>query len=285
MSQQLFNNLTYGSDPEYFIRNIHTNKIVSSIPIVVGTKERPESLGDGYFILQDNILAEGNIPPASSKMSFLFNMSVLEVKMNEYIQSKYPTLEIYSHDCLDIDMAFLSHPDAMQFGCSPYMNAWDNKIHRANDLSAESFRTCGFHIHIGYDLADGNKLSRESINQIITRAFDIFVIIPSCKIFVDHRRFENYGGLGQYRDTSYGLECRSLGGMFIRKEYISWVFDQLQKALEFANDEENAYKLLYSEKPVVKFESKEPTINLSIYENLKINFNEQLIRSNKTIYA
>ena len=139
----MIKDITFGSDPEYFVKNESTGKIVSSIPVIDGTKETPESLGDGYFILQDNILAEGNIPPSRTMEMFMYHMAELQKRMTQYIKSKYPVLGLHHDDCLDIDMAFLSHPDAMQFGCSPYMNAWDGQEHRAGDLSSESFRTCG----------------------------------------------------------------------------------------------------------------------------------------------
>jgi len=104
-------------------------------------------------------------------------------------------------------------------------------------------------------------------------------------IHVDQRRFENYGGLGQYRETSYGLELRSLGGFFVDEKYLSWVFDQLEKAIGFIQFEQNIYKLLYMEKPVVKFKSGIFTFESSIYEDAGLSFDEQLMKTNKTIYA
>jgi len=139
----MIKNLTFGSDPEYFIVNRNTRKIVSSIPIIDGTKEEPEPLGDGFFILKDNILAEGNIPPSKTKEGFMYNMQELKNRITEYIQLQYPVLELLHSDCRDVDMTFLSHSEAMQFGCSPYFNAWDKESHRANDLSSENYRTAG----------------------------------------------------------------------------------------------------------------------------------------------
>jgi hypothetical protein len=279
----MIKNITFGSDPEYFVVNESTGKIVSSIPVIDGTKETPESLGDGYFILQDNILAEGNIPPVRTMEMFLNNMHELKRRMTAYIKNKYNVLGLYHADCLDIDTVFLSHPDAMQFGCSPFMNAWDKQVHRAGDLSEETFRTCGFHIHIGYDI--DSIWNKVTLNPVITKAFDLFVIIPSCLTHVDQRRFENYGGLGQYRDTSYGVECRSLGGYFVRDELLPWVFIQTMKALDFIQNEENVYKLMYMAKPEAKFKSGIFTFDSSVYNELGISFENQLIKTNKTVHA
>lgn len=281
----MITNLTFGSDPEYFVINESTGKIVSSIPIIDGTKEEPESLGGGFSILKDNILAEGNVPPSKCKNDFITNMNVLKYRINNYIKNKYPVLGLHHADCLDIEMAFLSHPEAMLFGCSPYLNAWDGEEHRANDLSSESFRTCGFHIHIGYDLEEDTLWSKPTINAIIAKAFDFFVVIPSCLTHVSQRRFENYGGLGQYRDTPYGLECRSLGGFFVDEKYLPWVFDQTLKAIDYAKHEENLYKLMYMKKPVVGFKAGIFSFDSSVYGELDVSFEDQLIKINNTVHA
>ena len=281
----MIKNFTFGSDPEYFIRNKNTGKIVSSIPIIEGTKNKPEPLRNGFFILRDNILAEGNISPVKTKNEFIWAMGELKYLINEYIQTRYPVLEVYHADCLEIDEAFLSHPEAQMFGCSPYLNAWDNESHRANDLSRENFRTAGFHIHIGYDIEDTTRWNRMTLNSIIAKAFDIFVIIPSCLIHVDKRRFENYGGLGQYRDTSYGLECRSLGAYFVQEQYLAWIYDQTIKALEYVKKEENLYHLTYMAKPTVTFKGNIVSFDSSIYEDLDLSLDEQLIKTNNTVHA
>lgn len=281
----MIKNLTFGSDPEYFIRNKNTGKIVSSISIINGTKEDPEPLGQGFFILKDNILAEGNVPPVKTKNEFIYVMTELKRRITEYIQKKFPVLELYHADCLEVDMAFLSHPEAMQFGCSPYFNAWDDESHKSKDLSEETYRTAGSHYHYGYDIDDDIVWSKETINMIFARAFDLFLTIPSCLIHVDQRRFENYGGLGQYRDTAYGLECRSLGGTFADPQYSEWIYNQSLKLVEFINDEENFYHLMYMAKPEAKVKANIFTFDSSVYGELKIPFEEQLIKTNKTIYA
>jgi len=273
----MITNLTFGSDPEYFVKNEVTGMIVSSIPVVDGTKGEPEALGDGYFILKDNILVEGNIPPARTRGEFISNMLELKNRINGYMKAKYPVLGVHHDDCLELDSRFLTNPEALEFGCSPYLNAWDDEIHRANDLSKENFRTAGFHVHIGYDISPEYVWSRETISSMIARAYDLFVIIPSCMVHVDRRRFENYGGLGQYRNTSYGLECRSLGAFFANDKYLGWVFDQTMKAIDFVSKEENMYKLMYMAKPEAKFKSSLFTYESSVYKDRGIEEKEQLI--------
>jgi hypothetical protein len=281
----MIKDLTFGSDPEYFVRNETTGMIVSSIPIIEGTKELPESMGDGYSILKDNILVEGNIPPARDKAGFIANMGELQFRLDTYIKARYPVLGLYHSDCEEVSDMFLSHPEALQFGCSPYLNAWDEESHRAKDMSDVNYRTAGFHIHIGYNTTEGCPWSKETLNKVITRAFDLFVIIPSCLVNVDRRRFENYGGLGQYRQTSYGLECRSLGAFFAAEKYIPWVFDQTLKAIEFVSEEKNLYKLMYMAKPNARFKSGIFFFESALYAGLEISLDDQLIPIKKTIHA
>ena len=186
---------------------------------------------------KDNVLLEGNIPPSNTKEGFVKNMAELKKRITEYLKAINPVLGLLHKDCMTLNPAFLSHPEALQFGCSPYLNAWDKQIHRAKDMSEEDYRTAGMHVHIGYDIAEGNIWSRETINNTITKAFDLFAVIPSCLLHVDKRRFENYGGLGQYRETSYGLECRSLGAFYANPSYAQWVIDQTVKAIEYVEND------------------------------------------------
>ena len=61
----LNNFYTIGSDPELFLFNTKTGKIVSAIDKIPGYKFCPytEGLPEGFGLQTDNILAEFNIPP------------------------------------------------------------------------------------------------------------------------------------------------------------------------------------------------------------------------------
>jgi hypothetical protein len=219
----MIKNLTFGTDPEFFVFNKRVGIPISAIPLVNGTKESPESLGDGFFILADNVLIEGNVPPCKTAEEFISIMSELRKRIQEYFITKFKSMsdgiELMSSDCLRLDPMFLAHPGALEFGCSPYLNAWDNEVHKANDMSSSLFRTAGFHIHIGYEL-NTRLWATMIMNKLIAKAFDLFITIPAYNTNFDVIRFENYGGLGQYRNTKYGVECRSLGGAFTDSEYI-----------------------------------------------------------------
>ncbi len=58
-------NVTIGADPELFIVNEKTGKIVSSIGLIPGEKGNAykEGMPEGFGLQIDNILAEFNVPP------------------------------------------------------------------------------------------------------------------------------------------------------------------------------------------------------------------------------
>lgn len=284
----MIKNLTFGTDPEFFILNNRLGSVISSIPLIKGTKENPESLGDGFYLLADNVLAEGNVPPSRTVEEFIQTMDELKKRIQEYFNVKFPAfadnLQLLSDDCRRMDPMFLNHPDALQFGCSPYLNAWDDKEHKASDLSSSLYRTAGFHIHIGYDL-DTRLWYKSVFNKLMAKAFDLFVTIPSYSVHFDVMRFVNYGGLGQYRNTSYGLECRSLGGAFTDSEYIPWVINQVVKMTEWVKIESNVYKLLHLSKPETRISNGLFTFDASVYEDLDLSYNEQLFKITNLTYA
>ena len=66
-------NITIGADPELFIINTKTNKIVSAIGIIPGEKGKPYTKNmepGGFGVEIDGILAEFNIPPCTTKDDF-----------------------------------------------------------------------------------------------------------------------------------------------------------------------------------------------------------------------
>lgn len=284
----MIKNVTFGTDPEFFVINKRIDTIISAIPLVDGTKEEPLALGHGFYILRDNILLEGNIPPSRDENEFIKNMIELKKKSIEYFVRRFPGsgihLDLLSADCMELDSMFLTHPEALQFGCSPYLNAWDNEEHRANDMSAYNYRTAGFHIHMGYEV-DNNDISKEVLNVIIARIFDLFVTIPSCQHHFSEIRFNNYGGLGQYRNTKYGIECRSLGGFFTDDKYLPWVISQVSKVVKFIQEYPDIKSILSMPKPKVNVDKGKFSVDTSVYEDFDLSYSEQLFTITDLTYA
>lgn len=216
-----------GSDPEAFIVNTNTGLVVSSKRFTVGTKTEPEDLGEGFALLNDNILIEGNVPPSSTKEEFIENMTTLWNFMNDRAQARLAHLE--NHDCLEISEALLDTDEAKEFGCSSFRDAWNEGIEIETPQLNGNMRPAGCHIHIGIEDAS------ESLKMAIVRAFDMFVTLPAVeKTGMNYRTSNLYGILGACRIKSYGVEARSLGGTFFRPKYFSWIYDRTMAAVSYA---------------------------------------------------
>lgn len=266
-------NLTIGSDPEFFV----VQKDGSAYPsthLLKGTKEMPEDMGEGYAILKDNVLVEGNIPPAKTKEEFVSNMKQLKAMINTLLHMK--GLNLHSADSMDYDKNHLEHPEANEFGCSAYKNGWQLGSFSAEDMSYMPKRVAGFHIHIGYEIID-KKFSKSFLNIMIARAFDYFVVLPARIHFNDEFRAKYYGVFGVYRDCSYGIECRALGGYFTENKYLEWVYDNTIKALEFCSSEENIAILEQIEVP--SFDTIDQT--MTTYKMLGVDIQTLLITENE----
>lgn len=259
----MIKNVTIGSDPEFLVYNPKTKIYQPGINYTEGTKTEPEDIGGGFFIQKDNALLEGNIPPCKDKKQFVYNMNYL-IRYLRYLVAD-DGLEIDFKDSGHFNAFDLMMPELLVFGCDPYQNAWKEGVCKASDLSEFAYRTCGFHIHIGYTL-ETTSVSKDLMDKLITRAFDMKVILPSYLIHFDERRSLSYGGIGQYRQKSYGVEARSLGGYFCHPDRLEWVWDRVTEVVNFCKKEENLVLLDQATTPT-QFDSKYITEYIS--ETLK----------------
>lgn len=217
---------TIGSDPEFLV--IKNREPYPAFNIVKGTKKKPTDLGDGYKVLYDNVLVEGNIPPAKSGEEFITNIRTLKDKINRVLMP-------FDCDLLEEDSGIylpkhLIDKRAQEIGCMPYMNAWTFQEEVPGDFTG-SMRPAGFHIHVGYE--NTTEYPNELVNIAIARVFDYFVVLPAKYYHHDSLRWSTYGGFGKFRHTPYGIELRSLGASFSRDKCLKWVYDQTIKALDF----------------------------------------------------
>lgn len=209
---------TIGTDPEMFLEE-KEGGLKSSVGIITGTKDEPLYLEDGVFVMQDNVAVEFGLPPAKSEEEWL-----------EGLANAYSQLESFlpSHLRLNISSAArfpeeeLKTREACQFGCDPDFNAWTKKRNIPPRATSTNFRSCGGHVHVGH--VDGtttdfllNKMGK--INTI--RLMDAYLGIPS--IILDNtpeskERRMLYGKAGCYRETSYGVEYRTLSNFWLKEQ-------------------------------------------------------------------
>ena len=76
----MITNITVGSDPEFFIIQKYEDAEfpIPAYEIIPGTKSDPIDFGNGFKVLIDNVLVEGNIPPANTREEFVNNMRMLK---------------------------------------------------------------------------------------------------------------------------------------------------------------------------------------------------------------
>jgi hypothetical protein len=220
-----------GSDPEAFIVNNNSQLVVSAKRFTSGTKDEPEDMGNEYALLNDNILIEGNVPPAENKHEFILNMGELWEMMNLRAQTR--EAHLHNSDCETISEALLKTDEAKEFGCSSFRDAWNENVEIETPQLNGDNRPAGCHIHIGLDNAS------DSLKMAVVRAFDIFLTLDAIEITgMNYRTSNLYGILGACRLKSYGIEARSLGGTFFNPKYFAWIYDKVEEAINFAVENE-----------------------------------------------
>lgn len=223
-------NIKIGADPELFIVNKNTGKVISAVGLIPGTKDEPfvvSELGEGFALQTDNILAEFNIPPVNRKYSFINNIQKMKEYIRKYVQELNPELDILCASSKTVGASQLKSEQAMMFGCDVDYNVYTQSANpKPKNADKTRIRSCGFHIHCGYD----NPNVETSLKLI--KYFDMFLGIPSLLYDTDKRRRSLYGKAGCFRLCKYGCEYRSIGGALLAsEETLSFVWNQTMKVL------------------------------------------------------
>ena len=227
------NNITIGADPELFIINEKTNKVVSSIGMIPGEKGNPyvgEDMPEGFGLETDNILAEFNIPPVTNKSAFINNIEYMKGYINRFVKNINSDLGILCSASEIVDEDQLKSKQAQRFGCDPDYNAYTEEVNPKPEGAKTNIRSCGFHIHIGY----ANNNIDTSLKLV--KYLDLYLGVPSVLKDKDKRRRSLYGKAGCFRLTSYGVEYRVLSSTLMKDNAsLEFVWDQLSKAINAYN--------------------------------------------------
>lgn len=235
-------NITIGTDPELFIINTRTQKIVSAIPFIPGTKEkpfRPNIFTDGFAVQTDNVLAEFNIPPVQNVQDFITYLEVMKEYIRQLVKQHNPDLDILCQASAELDPIELQSDQAKLFGCDPDFNVYTEDVNIAPKAKLQNLRTTGMHIHIGFEptISVDKKL-------LIIRLLDLYLGMPAILLDQDIKRRKLYGKAGCFRLTPYGLEYRVLSGYFLSNpKLMYWVFTNTHDALNdyFKMEEEGDF--------------------------------------------
>lgn len=232
--------VTIGSDPELFIFNNKTKKVVSSIGLIPGHKKDafvPEGFAEGFGLQTDNILGEFNIPPVTvnfdrpiAATEFLQHINQMKDYIRSFVKTINPDYDILCSASELIPEDQLQSDEATQFGCDPDYNVYTLGQNMAPEGTKTNLRTTGMHIHVGYK----NPTLQTSLSLI--KVLDLYLGVPSVLIDTDTRRRSLYGKAGCFRLTDYGLEYRVLSGYFIKTDkLIHWAFNQTIQAINYFN--------------------------------------------------
>ncbi len=241
----LVTNITIGADPELFIINEKTGKVVSSIGLIPGEKGDPwvgEDMPSGFGLETDNIVAEFNIPPVTDGVSFVNNIEYMKAYIDKFVKNINPDLGILCAASKSVDKSELQSPQAKLFGCDVDYNAYTQEPNPKPKGNRTNLRSCGFHIHVGY--ANNNI---DTSLQLV-KYMDAYLGLTSLLKDTDKKRRSLYGKAGCFRLTSYGVEYRVLSSTMMQDvPTLQFVWDQVQKAISAANNG----KLLPPEEAVI----------------------------------
>lgn len=203
-----------GADPEVFLAR-RNGAPQSAEGLIGGTKKDPlpmEGMEPGFFIQEDNVAAEYNIPPASDPMTWAHNL----VRGYQYVRDvakKHKLKPLIAADA-DFPIPQVTTPHALTLGCDPDFNAWTEEVNPRPDPPFR-MRTAAAHIHVSWISPDDEQ------RWELIRAMDVFLGLPSILWTKPNRRRQLYGRAGACRLKPYGVEYRVLDNFYINNEKLA----------------------------------------------------------------
>jgi hypothetical protein len=238
--------LKVGADAETFLWNPVIGSARAVVGLLGGTKQNPKpvpSLGVGFMVQEDNVMAEFNIPPATTAEEFVANVDKMWNYLGGFFKEKHQLILLP-----DAAVAFvedeLESEQAKVMGCEPDYGVWHRAVNSPPDIKKmNNWRCAGFHIHASY-LFDGEvPTTSKHLTQIETliKLQDVFV---SCQLIAispptsqtETLRRGYYGNAGAFRLCSYGHEYRTVSGSVLQNPQL-WpiLFTGTQRAIDWFN--------------------------------------------------
>ena len=229
------NNLTFGADPELFIINTKTKKVVSAVGLIPGEKGNPwrsEDMPEGFGLETDNILAEFNIPPVKDGVSFINNIQYMQHYIDRFVKDINPDLGIRCVASQVVPSSELQSEQARMFGCDVDYNVYTQEPNEKPCGEDTNIRSAGMHIHLGYENPDVDT------SLTLIKYLDAYLGVPSILKDRDKKRRFLYGKAGCFRLTDYGCEYRVLSSAMMNSTArLNFVWSQLTKAIVSAKCE------------------------------------------------
>lgn len=215
-----------GADVEGFLYNKKTSKFVPCVGVLPGTKDDPApipGLSKGYYVQEDNVMAEWNIPPVKTPKGFhdvVKRAKAGVAKMlPEYHTIRYrPFINFLPKD--------LTSQQAQQFGCDPDFDAYLGGVQRTPlDPEGVLWRGAGGHIHLG-----GNFQCPDFVAGLFA---DIMIgVMCDLRPNSKDKRGTFYGQPGIFRPKPYGIEYRTPNSTWVND--LDKVYDVGRHALRLS---------------------------------------------------
>lgn len=200
--------ITLGSDPEFPIWDSRLEKYISSVGKVGGTKKEPLLLEEGLYVQEDNVAVEITIQPCKTLEEIYSQVDRATQIINERLLKKNQNWALTIASSGVYSTQELKSEAAQTMGCEPALNIYQESAKAVTAAMAGTLRTFGFHIHFGFEDIELNGRFRQAFIFLC----DLHLGLPSMLYDKDVKRRSLYGNLGDYRETSYGVEYRTLGG-------------------------------------------------------------------------
>lgn len=200
--------LAVGADPEVmlFTKDGQPRSVEG---LLGGTKDKPipmAGLGEGFFVQEDNVAAEFNIPPCTNGKAF---SQAIKYSLN------YINKEVAKHGltarcvaAIDFPIAQLMTQHAQTLGCEPDYNAW-LEGYNPRPVPPEQMRTAAGHVHVSWAEPDHEQ------KIVLIKTMDLVLGVPSILATEKNGRRELYGKAGACRLKKYGAEYRTLDNFWL----------------------------------------------------------------------
>lgn len=208
---------TVGADPELFVRDKKTKKLVSCHGLIPGDKKNPYKVDSGA-IQVDGLAAEFNIEPCRINDIDTWEYHILEVMKNLRRRLGEKDCEIVIQPAAEFEKEYYDSlsDEEKELGCDPDFCAYTSQANpRPNGDSG--LRTASGHIHIGW----GKDIPQDhpdhlTICESFVKSLDVYCGLYSVIIDPDTRRRTMYGMAGAYRPKPYGVEYRVPSNVWLR---------------------------------------------------------------------
>ncbi len=216
--------ITLGADPEVFLWG-DDGELTIGCGKIGGTKNKPAPLpSDGYFIQEDNVMAEFNVPPSvvdgpDGCYGFGRVMARGVRDVNEYCAERglTPAWGTSRHE-FPLEVLEAGGRKALEFGCSPDFDAYNNgaAAPKVDPKEIGCVRYAGGHLHVGHDI----KLPPFVIASFMDATVGLEALINGDR---QGDRREHYGAPGRFRPTNYGIEYRVMSNFWVHQPDIAEV--------------------------------------------------------------